>query len=277
MVAFALDELAGLFGGDIRQAAHAARAIRPGSLDAFANGSYSCALPGHADDRLTLVAPVDERLYFAGEACSINFFGTAHARLYQRRRRRRPGDRGAHAATRNRAEGMMATYVLVHGAWSGGYTWQGIAKSLRRAGHEVYTPTLTGLGERSHLLREGIDLDTHIMDVRNLIRFEDFGDIVLVGHSYAGMVVTGVADAMPEKIATLVYLDAFVPENGQSLADFQSPGREAQPSQGIAVRRCRSRSSASPRKRARATRDAACPIPPLASLRRSNFRAASTA
>ncbi len=128
----------------------------------------------------------------------------------------------------------MATYVLVHGAWSGGYTWQGIAKSLRRAGHEVYTPTLTGLGERSHLLREGIDLDTHIMDVRNLIRFEDLSDIVLVGHSYAGMVVTGVADAMPEKIATLVYLDAFVPQNGQSLADFQSR-REAQPSQGIAV------------------------------------------
>jgi pimeloyl-ACP methyl ester carboxylesterase len=129
---------------------------------------------------------------------------------------------------------MMATYVLVHGAWSGGYTWQGIAKTLRRAGHEVYAPTLTGLGERSHLLRAGIDLDTHIADVRNLIRYEELSDIVLVGHSYAGAVVTGVADAAPEKIATLVYLDAFVPENGQSIADLQPPGRE-RPAEGIAV------------------------------------------
>jgi len=128
----------------------------------------------------------------------------------------------------------MATYVLVHGAWSGGYTWQGIARSLRRAGHEVYTPTLTGLGERAHLLRPDINLDTHIADVTNLIRFEGLSDIVLVGHSYAGAVITGVADAMPEKIATLVYLDAFVPLNGQSIADL-APRRDAQPQQGPTI------------------------------------------
>jgi pimeloyl-ACP methyl ester carboxylesterase len=129
---------------------------------------------------------------------------------------------------------MMATYVLVHGAWGGGYAWQGIARSLRRAGHEVYVPTLTGLGERAHLLRPGIDLDTHIADVANLIRFEELTGIVLVGHSYGGAVVTGVADAMPENIATLVYLDAFVLQNGQSVADLQ-PRREAQPPQGITI------------------------------------------
>ncbi len=158
----------------------------------------------------------------------------------------------------------MATYVLVHGAWSGGYTWQGIAKTLRRAGHEVYAPTLTGLGERSHLLRAGIDLDTHIADVRNLIRYEELGDIVLVGHSYAGAVVTGVADAAPEKIATLVYLDAFVPENGQSIADLQPPGRE-RPAEGIAVPplplsrvRRRARKKARPTPNGRRPHPAAC-------------------
>ena len=128
----------------------------------------------------------------------------------------------------------MANFVLVHGAWSGGYTWQGIARMLRRAGHDVFTPTLTGLGERSHLLSDKIDLDTHIDDVRNLIRYEELSDIVLVGHSYAGMVVTGVADAMPDKLAKLVYLDAFVPQDGQSLADLQPPGR-ARPAEGIAI------------------------------------------
>jgi pimeloyl-ACP methyl ester carboxylesterase len=129
---------------------------------------------------------------------------------------------------------MMATFVLVHGAWSGGYTWQRIARNLRHDGHEVYAPTLTGLGERSHLLHPGIDLDTHIADVRNLVEFEQLDRIVLVGHSYGGMVVTGVADAIPEKITTLVYLDAFVPQNGQSAADLQPPGR-ARPDDGVAV------------------------------------------
>lgn len=111
----------------------------------------------------------------------------------------------------------MATYVLVHGAWVGSVIWRPIARSLRGANHEVYTPTLTGLGERRHLLSRNIDLDTHVKDVLGVIDYEDLSDIVLVGHSYGGMVVTGVADAIPEKIASLVYLDAFVPQNGQSL------------------------------------------------------------
>lgn len=118
----------------------------------------------------------------------------------------------------------MATFVLVHGAWVGGLAWRPNAQALRRAGHEVYTPTLTGLGERRHLLTRDIDLGTHIKDVLSLIDYEDLSDIVLVGHSYGGMVVTGVADAVPDKISSLVYLDAFVPENGQALFNLVPPG-----------------------------------------------------
>jgi pimeloyl-ACP methyl ester carboxylesterase len=128
----------------------------------------------------------------------------------------------------------MATFVLVHGAWSGGWTWRPNVRGLRQAGHEAYAPTLTGVGERSHLLRAGIDLDTHILDVLNVIKYEQLSDIVLCGHSYGGMVVTGVADAVPDKIATLVYLDAFVPENGQSLADLTAANRQP-PGDGIAI------------------------------------------
>jgi len=129
----------------------------------------------------------------------------------------------------------MATFVLVHGAWSGGYVWRPNARALRQAGHEVYTPTLTGVGERSHLLRAGIDLDTHIADVLNVIKYEQLSDIVLCGHSYGGMVVTGVADAVPEKIASLVYLDAFVPENGQALSDIVPANRNQPAGDGISV------------------------------------------
>src|SRR6516162_7554187 len=111
----------------------------------------------------------------------------------------------------------METFVLVHGSWAGGVVWRQLAPRLRKAGHEVYAPTLTGIGERKHLLSREIDLDTHIQDVIGVIDEEDLSDIVLVGHSYGGMVITGVADRVPEKVATLVYLDAFVPENGQSL------------------------------------------------------------
>lgn len=111
----------------------------------------------------------------------------------------------------------MATFVLVHGAWAGGLIWRPIARALRKASHEVYTPTLTGIGERRHLLNREINLDTHIEDVLRVIDYEDLSDIVLVGHSYGGMVVTGVADAVPEEVTSLVYLDAFLPENGQSL------------------------------------------------------------
>jgi len=119
----------------------------------------------------------------------------------------------------------MATFVLVHGAWAGGLIWRPTAKALRKTSHEVYTPTLTGIGERRHLLNREINLDTHIQDVLGVIDYEDLSDIVLVGHSYGGMVVTGVADAVPEKVASLVYLDAFVPENGQSLFSMLPPDR----------------------------------------------------
>jgi pimeloyl-ACP methyl ester carboxylesterase len=118
----------------------------------------------------------------------------------------------------------MATFVLVHGAWGGSVIWRPNAQALRKAGHEVYTPTLTGLGERKHLLNRNIDLGTHIQDVLGVINYEVLSKIVLVGHSYGGMVVTGVADAVPDKIASLVYLDAFVPENGQSLFSLVPPG-----------------------------------------------------
>jgi pimeloyl-ACP methyl ester carboxylesterase len=123
----------------------------------------------------------------------------------------------------------MATFVLVHGAWRGGWIWKRVRPLLTRDGHDVFTPTLTGVGDRSHLLAPSVDLETHIADVSNLIRWEELSDIVLCGHSYAGCVVTGVADRMPERIRALVYLDAFVPENGQSLHDMLPPEqREAQ-------------------------------------------------
>lgn len=111
----------------------------------------------------------------------------------------------------------MATVVLVHGGWASGVVWRQLAPRLRKAGHEVYAPTLTGIGERKHLLNRKINLDTHIQDVIGVIDDEDLSDIVLVGHSYGGMVISGVADRVPERVASLVYLDAFVPENGQSL------------------------------------------------------------
>ncbi|GIX29665.1 MAG: esterase [Porticoccaceae bacterium] len=111
----------------------------------------------------------------------------------------------------------MATFVLVHGGGHGGWCWRFVAERLRARGHEVYTPTLTGLGERSHLLSPAVDLALHIQDVVNVLRFEDLAEVVLVGHSYGGMVITGVADRVPERIAHLVYLDAARPSNGQSL------------------------------------------------------------
>jgi pimeloyl-ACP methyl ester carboxylesterase len=109
------------------------------------------------------------------------------------------------------------TYVLVHGGWQGGWSYRRVARLLRQAGHEVYTPTLTGLGERSHLAHMQINLDTHIADVANTILWEDLSEIVLVGHSYGGMVITGVADQVPERVKALVYLDALVPKNGDTL------------------------------------------------------------
>lgn len=118
----------------------------------------------------------------------------------------------------------MATFVLVHGMWAGGWYWQKVQPLLQAAGHEVLTPTLTGLGERAHLAQPEIDLDTHIEDIVNVLRYQDLRDVVLVGHSYAGMVIRGVADRDPERLARLVYLDAFVPQDGDRVQDFWQPG-----------------------------------------------------
>jgi pimeloyl-ACP methyl ester carboxylesterase len=117
----------------------------------------------------------------------------------------------------------MATYVLVHGGAHGGWCYQRVARLLRAAGHEVYTPTLTGLGERSHLLSPGIDLNLHITDVVAVLDYEDLRDVILVGHSYGGMVITGVADRAAERVGRIVYLDAATPVNAQSLVDVAGP------------------------------------------------------
>ena len=117
----------------------------------------------------------------------------------------------------------MATYVLCHGGWAGGWQWRDVASILRAAGHEVYTPTLTGLGERAHLAHRDIDLDTHIQDILMVLKYENLHQIILVGYSYSGMVITGVAEQAPERIARLVYLDAFVPKDGQSMAELMGP------------------------------------------------------
>jgi pimeloyl-ACP methyl ester carboxylesterase len=113
----------------------------------------------------------------------------------------------------------MATFVLVHGGGHGGWCYQPMAKILRAKGHDVYAPTLTGLGERSHLLSPAINLDLHIADVVQVLKYEDLRDVVLAGHSYGGMVITGVADRAHDRIRRLVYLDAAHPKNGESLVD----------------------------------------------------------
>ncbi len=119
----------------------------------------------------------------------------------------------------------MTDFVLCHGAWGGGWAWARVARILREAGHEVFTPTYTGLGERAHLLTRDVDLRTHIDDVRAVIRWERLEDFVLVGHSYGGMVITGVADKEWRKIPKLVYLDAFLPANGEALGDLVGEDR----------------------------------------------------
>jgi pimeloyl-ACP methyl ester carboxylesterase len=117
----------------------------------------------------------------------------------------------------------MSTYVLVHGAWHGSWCWKRVRKALQSAGHEVFTPTLTGVGERSHLNSADVNLSTHIADVANLIRWEELSDVILCGHSYGGCVISGAADRVPESIRALVYLDAFVLEDGEALIDLLPP------------------------------------------------------
>src|SRR5258708_24171866 len=115
------------------------------------------------------------------------------------------------------------TFVLVHGAWCGGWCYARVAALLRARGHTVFTPTLTGQGERAHLISGAINLSTHIEDALGVFRCEQLGDVVLAGPSYGGMVITAVADRIPEKIKALAQLDAFVPEDGQSLIDVNIP------------------------------------------------------
>jgi pimeloyl-ACP methyl ester carboxylesterase len=118
---------------------------------------------------------------------------------------------------------IMATFVLVHGATAGGWVWQQITKRLKAAGHAVYTPTLTGLGERVHLLSRAVSLDTHVTDVVNVLRYEELQDVILVGHSYAGMVITGVYDQASARIRQLIYLDALVPAADECCLDLMAP------------------------------------------------------
>ena len=123
----------------------------------------------------------------------------------------------------------MATFVIAHGAWSGGWVWKRMRPLLQDKGHhQILTPTYTGLGERAHLSRPDIDLETHIADVLGVLTCEDLRNVILLGHSYGGMVATGAAERAAERIAKLIYLDAFVPRNGQSLNDLR-PGQPAHP------------------------------------------------
>lgn len=122
----------------------------------------------------------------------------------------------------------MTSFVLVHGAWHGSWCWKRVRRSLQAKGHDVFTPTLTGVAERSHLLSRNVDLETHILDVVNLIRWEELSDIVLCGHSYGGCVISGVAERVPDRIRSLVYLDAFVLEDGENLLQYVPEGQRNQ-------------------------------------------------
>src|SRR5262245_45883722 len=114
-------------------------------------------------------------------------------------------------------------FVLVHGAWHGGWCWRRVADLLTAAGHKVFTPTLTGLGERAHLINAEVDLSTHITDVVNVLKWERLRNVVLCGHSYGGFVISGVAEQMQDAIASIVFVDAFVPDGGEALATIAAP------------------------------------------------------
>lgn len=117
----------------------------------------------------------------------------------------------------------MATFVIVHGAWSGAHAWRKVRPRLRAAGHDVFTPALTGLGERAHLAGPDVSLETHIQDVVGVLEYEDLSEVILVGHSYGGVVITGAAGRVVARLAQLVYLDAEVPEDGESEYDLVPP------------------------------------------------------
>ena len=117
----------------------------------------------------------------------------------------------------------MATFVLVHGGAHGGWCFGRVARRLRQAGHDVYAPSLTGLADRKHLLSREVDLKTHVTDIANLLSYEELTNVILVGHSYGGMVITGVADRAHNRVGHLVYLDAAHPKNGESMTDNTLP------------------------------------------------------
>jgi pimeloyl-ACP methyl ester carboxylesterase len=119
----------------------------------------------------------------------------------------------------------VVDFVLVHGTWGGGWQWRAVAERLRARGHRAFTPTLTGLGERAHLLSRDTDLDTHVADIAGVLAWEDLTRVALVGTSYGGLVISGVADRMPQKIHSLIYLDAALPENGKCMLDLVPPER----------------------------------------------------
>lgn len=151
-----------------------------------------------------------------GAVASIGAFGAAASALSA-------GGRPATAQTASEK-----TFVLVHGAYGGGYVWKYVAAQLRARGHQVFTPTLTGLAERSHLLSKDIRLETHVMDVANLIRWESLRDVTLVAHSYGGWPASAVPEHVGDAIGSIVFLDAFLPRAGQKGLDLNSPAsREA--------------------------------------------------
>jgi pimeloyl-ACP methyl ester carboxylesterase len=114
----------------------------------------------------------------------------------------------------------MSTFVMVHGAWHGGWCWRDVADPLRQLGHNVYAPSLTGLADRAHLLTSDVDLETHVTDISSLIVWEDLQEVVLCGHSYGGAVVTRVADEIPDRLGAIVYLDAFRPADGETIVEL---------------------------------------------------------
>ncbi|HEY0566796.1 MAG TPA: alpha/beta hydrolase family protein [Xanthobacteraceae bacterium] len=120
------------------------------------------------------------------------------------------------------AQPAAKTFLLVHGAWHGGWCWRRVSDLLEKRGHKVFSPTLTGLGERAHLLNANINLDTHIADIVNVIKWEDLTGVCVVAHSYGGWPVSGALEQMQDRVASVVYLDAFMPEDGQKGIDFAS-------------------------------------------------------
>jgi hypothetical protein len=133
----------------------------------------------------------------------------------------------AAAGTGVSAQSTPRTFVLIHGAWVGGWYWRRVSDLLEKKGHKVFSPTLTGLGERSHLLSKDINLDTHVTDIVNVIKWEDLSDICYVAHSYAGFPASGALDQIGDRVSSIVWLDAFKPDNGDRVVDLLPESRRA--------------------------------------------------